>query len=99
MKKEALYNILDLIEEIEKVDEMTKIHSNSDSDLMLNQYKNQKLKLTNLLFKELFENYRNNSEIMYLYKLLIEKFYQHEINHHQSLEKDISLSAIEKAIS
>ena len=44
MKDNKLYSILDLIEEIDKVDKMIYLHSSSKSDLMLNQYKNQKLK-------------------------------------------------------
>lgn len=93
MKDNKLYSILDLIEEINKVDKMIDLHSNSDSDLMLNQYINQKMKLSSYLFKELLKNY-NKPEVMYTIKLFIEKFYDNEINHSSS-NKDDSLKRIE----
>ena len=46
MKNNNLYHILDLVEEIESVDKMIAIHSDSQSNLMLSQYISQKLKLT-----------------------------------------------------
>ena len=42
MKDSKLYDILDLIEEINKVDNMIDLHKDSTSNLMVNQYKNQK---------------------------------------------------------
>ena len=47
MKDNKLYTILDLIEEIDKVDKMIDLHNESSSSLMLSQYKSQKLKLSN----------------------------------------------------
>jgi hypothetical protein len=88
MKDNKLYSILDLIEEIDKVDKMIYLHTGSASDLMLNQYKNQKLKLSNCLFKELLANSDNRSEVMYLIKIFIEKFYDNEINHLKFEEND-----------
>jgi len=71
MKDSKLYDILDLIEEINKVDNMIDLHKDSTSNLMVNQYKNQKLKLSNFLFKELLTNSDNRSEVMYIIKLFI----------------------------
>lgn len=88
MKDNKLYHILDLIEEIDKVDKMIILHKDSDSDLMSNQYKNQKLKLSNYLVKELLTNSDNRTEVMYIIKLFIEKFYNKEINHLQFEEND-----------
>ncbi|MFY8188560.1 MAG: hypothetical protein ACOVLC_11450 [Flavobacterium sp.] len=88
MKDNKLYSILDLIEEIDKVDKMIYLHTGSTSDLMLNQYKNQKLKLSNCLFKELLANSDNRPEVMYLIKIFIEKFYDNEINHLKFEEND-----------
>lgn len=96
MKDNKLYSILDLIEEIDKVDKMIYLHTNSKSDLMLNQYKNQKLKLSNYLFKELLTNSDNRSEVMYIIKIFIEKFYDTEINQIQFEEND-SLKKIQTA--
>lgn len=97
MKDNKLYSILDLIEEISKVDKMIDLHSNSSSDLMLNQYQNQKLKLSNYLFKELLTNSDNRSEVMYIIKIIIEKFYNNEINHLNFGEND-NLKKIESAV-
>lgn len=88
MKDNKLYHILDLIEEIDKVDKMIILHKDSDSDLMSNQYKNQKLKLSNYLVKELLTNSDNRTEVMYIIKLFIEKFYNNEMNHLQFEEND-----------
>ncbi|MDW8851331.1 hypothetical protein SD960_14595 [Flavobacterium sp. MMLR14_040] len=94
MKDNKLYHILDLIEEINKVDKMLILHRDSDSDLMLNQYKSQKLKLSNYLVKELLTNSDNRTEVMYIIKLFIEKFYNNEMRHLQFEEND-SLKKIE----
>jgi uncharacterized protein YjgD (DUF1641 family) len=88
MKDNKLYHILDLIEEIDKVDKMILLHENSSSTVMSNQYKNQKLKLSNYLVKELLTNSDNRSEVMYIIKLFIEKFYTNEISHLQFEEND-----------
>lgn len=95
MKDNKLYHILDLIEEIDKVDKMIILHKDSDSDLMSNQYKNQKLKLSNYLVKELLTNSDNRTEVMYIIKLFIEKFYNNEISHLQFEEND-NLKKIEE---
>lgn len=94
MKDNKLYNILDLIEEINKVDKMIDLHKDSTSNLMFNQYKNQKLKLSNYLFKELLTNSDNRSEVMYIIKLFIEKFYYDELKH-LKFDKNDSLKKIE----
>lgn len=79
MKDTKLYNILDLIEEIENVDKMIDLHKTTDSKIMYNQYSNQKMKLSGLLFKELLTNTDQDSEIMFIIKLFLEKFYDKEI--------------------
>ena len=88
MKDNKLYHILDLIQEIDKVDKMLVLHKDSDSDLMSSQYKNQKLKLSNYLVKELLTNSDNRTEVMYIIKLFIEKFYNNELSHLQFEEND-----------
>lgn len=94
MKDNKLYNILDLIEEINKVDKMINLHKDSKSNLMFNQYKNQKLKLSNYLFKELLANSDNKPEVMYIINIFIEKFYNYELKHHNFDQND-SLKKIE----
>lgn len=83
MDEVRFYSILDLIEEIDKVDQMIELHRDSPSSVMINQYKHQKLKLSNCLVQELLLNNESRSEVMYIIKLFIEKFYQDEIQNHQ----------------
>jgi len=98
MKENRLYNILDLIEEISKVDKMIEIHKTTQSTLMLNQYTNQKLKLSGFLFKELLSNSDNRSEVMHIIKLFIEKFYSYELQHLNYSSND-SFKQIEDVVS
>lgn len=77
---------------------MIDLHKNSDSTLMYDQYQNQKLKLTGLLFKELLTDSDNRSEIMYLIKVFIDRFYEKEIKHHQVFDKDDNLRKIEHVL-
>lgn len=95
MKDNKLYNILDLIEEIDKVDKMIELHKDSESDLMLKQYQDKKLKLSGFLFEELLTNTGSRSEVMYLIKIFIEKFYQQEIKNHQRFKREDHLKRIE----
>ena len=95
MEDNKLYHILDLIEEINKVDKMIEIHKNSELDLMLKQYQNQKLKLSSLLFKELLTNTDNSTDVMYLIKMFIEKFYPEEVKGHHRFKKEDRLKRIE----
>jgi len=95
MKDNKLYNILDLIEEIDKVDKMIELHKDSESDFMLKQYQDKKLKLSGFLFEELLTNTDSRSEVMYLIKIFIEKFYQQEIKNHQRFKKEDYLKRIE----
>ena len=99
MKEKSLFNILDLIEEIQNVDRMIESHSDSESSLMHDQYRNQKLKLSNILFKELIKSKNSEPEVIYLFKLFIEKFYKNEIQNYKSLKKDSYFETIEKAFS
>ena len=97
MKNSTLYKVLDLVEEIEKVDKMIEMHSSSESKLMSGQYVSQKLKLSSLLFKELLQSSGENPDVMYLVKLFIEKFYKTEIQEPKSLDDESSLKRIEEA--
>ncbi len=69
------YRILDLIEQIEKVDKMILFHENSPSKLMAEQYEYRK----KLFFKELIEEIMKIDDLSkYSFKLIslaINKFY------------------------
>jgi hypothetical protein len=98
MKANDLYNILDLIEEINKVDKMIALHKNADSSLMLDQYIHQKLKLSGFLFNELLSNSNNHqSEVMHIIRLFIEKFYGNELKD-VNFENDKSFKQIEEVV-
>src|SRR5690554_7131563 len=96
MKDNKLYNILDLIEEIDKVDKMIELHKDSESDFMLKQYQDKKLKLSGFLFEELLTNTDSRSEVMYLIKIFIEKFYKQEIKNNKSFKKENNLKRMKK---
>lgn len=98
MKDNSLYEILDLIEEIDKVDKMIKTHQNTDSEIMLNQYSNQKLKLSGFLFNELLSNSNKQPEVMNIIKLFIEKFYNYELKN-LDVNRDDSFRQIEEVVS
>lgn len=98
MEEKRLYHILDLIEEISKVDKMIQLHQESESTLMLHQYKSQKLKLSSFLFKELLSHSDHQTEVMHLIKLFIEKFYKNELQH-SNRQKNESFERIEEVVS
>jgi hypothetical protein len=98
MTEKRLYHILDLIEEISKVDKMIQLHQGSDSALMLNQYKSQKLKLSSFLFKELLSNSEHQTEVIHLIHLFVEKFYKNELQH-TDYRKNESFVRIEEVVS
>jgi hypothetical protein len=97
MKSNDLYNILDIIEEISKVDKMIAIHKDSASPLMLNQYEHQKLKLSGFLFKELLSNSNDQSEVMHIIRLFIDRFYSRELME-ANVGKDENLKQIENVV-
>ena len=97
MKANSLYNILDLIEEINKVDKMIALHKTTDSSLMLEQYTHQKLKLSGFLFNELLSNSNNQSEVMHIIRLFIDKFYSNELKE-VNFESDKSFKQIEDVV-
>jgi hypothetical protein len=95
MKDNKLYEILDLIEEITKVDKMIDIHrGSSETTIMLEQYQHQKLKLSAYLFKELISHSGDKTGVMYLIKIFIDKFYSKEIKN-RKIVKDEQLERIE----
>lgn len=94
MKDNKLYQILDLIEEITKVDKMIELHRGAESTIMLEQYQHQKFKLSAYLFKELISNSGDDKGVVYLIKIFIDKFYGHEMKNSKTV-KDEHLERIE----
>ena len=76
MKKNQLYKLIDLIEDIKKTDAMIKLHSNLDkSDFMVSQYQSKKDKLTSYLIQELVSPVVRSARSYFTIKLILEKFY------------------------
>ena len=55
MDQTKIYKLIDLLDDIKKVDAMIELHSSNPSTFMLNQYKAKKEKLTSYLIDELVE--------------------------------------------
>lgn len=98
MKNNKLYNILDLVEEIEMVDKMLELHAN-DSELMYSQYQHKKLKLTNILIKELLESNKDNSDVMYLITKFVAKFYKKELANRSPINDNSDFRKLEEVFS
>lgn len=76
MKQSQLYKLLNILEDIKKVDAMIKLHTTHDeSAFMLNQYQARKDKLASILIDELVSPSLRSSRSIKTIKLIIEKYY------------------------
>lgn len=76
MKEKQLFNFMDQIEEIKKVDAMIKLHSSlDDSNFMVDQYQERKNKLIGLLIDDLVSPAFRSTQSFFTIKLLLDKFY------------------------
>lgn len=76
MKKADIYKLMDLIEEIKKVDAMILLHQDFDkSKFMVSQYEGRKTKLMGSLIDELISPTVQSPQSFSLIKLVIEKYY------------------------
>ena len=79
MREIELYKLLDLIEEIKKLEELIKLHKSSDdSDFMVSQYEAKKIKLTSELIDELVSPEIQSAQSFSLIHRIIDKFYPSE---------------------
>jgi hypothetical protein len=77
MTDTKLYALLDLIEEINKVEGMIELHKkNNDSSVMLSQYNAKKLKLTSYLISELIAPAEKSNHSMIVIRNVLDKFYR-----------------------
>lgn len=91
--------MIDLIEEINRLEVMLKLHSkNNESKVMLNQYNAKKLKLTKELISELLATSDKSYLGMGVIKSIFDKFYKnHEFfrdNNKQNLDYKKLIDAI-----
>lgn len=76
MKKAGIYKLMDLLEEIKKVDAMILLHQDLDkSKFMVSQYEGRKTKLIGSLIDELVSPTVQSPQSFSLIKLIIEKYY------------------------
>lgn len=76
MSSVKTYRLIDLVEDISKVDAMIKLHSEVDkSDFMISQYKAKKEKLFGYLVDELASPPIRSQRSFWLIKRALEKFY------------------------
>jgi len=76
MKKTEIYKLIDLIEDVKKLDELISLHRQLDtSDFMVSQYEEKKTKLIGLLIEELASPPVQSTQSYLLIKMLLNKYY------------------------
>ena len=75
MKKHQIYKLLDLIEQINEVNKMIKLHSENDSEFMASQYKVEKSEYIAELVKTLNSSKIQSEENYQLLSRLLSEFY------------------------
>jgi len=89
MKESKKYQLQDLIEKIDKVDNMVKLHSGNPSKFMLEQYEAKKEKFLGYLIQELIDAKVRSPYSFWLIFLALKKYYPEILNpQDQSLLKD-----------
>jgi len=96
MKKAGIYKLMDLLEEIKKVDAMILLHQDLDkSQFMVSQYEARKTKLIGSLIDELVSPTVQSPQSFSLIKLVIEKYYPSNKNR---IEFDTDIEKLAAAI-
>ncbi len=93
------YKLQDLVEKIEEVDKMVKIHSSNPSKFMLEQYEAKKEKLLGYLIDELIGSKLRSPYSFRIVALALNKFYPQLIKQkakNTSLTKDKHYSELKK---
>ncbi|WP_373495042.1 hypothetical protein [Aquiflexum sp.] len=85
MNRSKLHRLIDLIEEIKKIDEMIMMHRDHGSDdFMSSQYESKKSRLLKELISELVANSNESSEVFNTIGKIIFKFYPNESSKKQT---------------
>ena len=81
MTENKLYKLVDLVEEIKKLDQMIDLHSQNDSEsgLMLDQYRAKKVKLVGYFITELNSPSLKSEKSFQLIKKLLNKVYSNVV--------------------
>lgn len=80
MTDSKLYQLIDVVEEISKLDEMIELHKKNGSDFMLSQYNEKKIKLTGYLIHELIQPAENSYESLIAIRSVLDKFFKYSIS-------------------
>lgn len=80
MTDSKLYQLIDVVEEISKLDEMIGLHQKNSSDFMLSQYQEKKVKLTGYLIQELIAPAESSYESLIAIRSVLDKFFGHSIS-------------------
>jgi predicted molibdopterin-dependent oxidoreductase YjgC len=75
MKQHQIYKLLDLIEQINKVNKMIKLHSENNSEFMASQYRHIKSEHVAELIKTLNSSKTQSEENYLLLNRLLSEFY------------------------
>ena len=91
MKKAEIYKLMDLIEDIKKLDELISLHRQLDtSDFMISQYEEKKTKLMGVLIDELASPPVQSTQSYLLIKMLLNKYYPVKPEEELIVDSDIS---------
>lgn len=91
MKKGEIYKLMDLIEDIKKLDELISLHRQLDtSDFMISQYEAKKTKLLGILIDELVSPPVQSTQSYLLIKMLLNKYYPFKPEDGLIVDSDIS---------
>ena len=89
MKQSQFYKLLDIVEDVKKVDAMIKLHKERDeSSLMRDQYQARKDKLVGILIDELVTPSLISTRSIHTIKLIIDKYYPEAANKNKSPNTD-----------
>ena len=91
MKKVEVYKLMDLIEDIKKLDELISIHRELDaSDFMISQYEAKKTKLMGSLIDDLASPSVQSPQSYLLIKMILNKYYPIKLEEELIMDSDIS---------
>jgi len=91
MKKAEIYKLINLIEDVKKLDELISLHRQlDDSDFMVSQYDAKKTKLMGILIDELASPPVQSAQSYLLIKMLLDKYYPVNPKEKLIIDSDIS---------
>ena len=75
MKKIEIYKLMDLIDDIKKINELISIHRKAGDEFMISQYEAKKTKLIGSLIDELASPPVQSTQSYFLIKMILNKYY------------------------